>query len=410
MVSAYAREAYVPEQVMLFSPEDEAVYQQRLSALREARRVGRGLTEYSPLERVEGADPENDLPIVPSERRSLPMDALKEAGAYAEKMNSTSLLIWRNGKLEYERYFGTTTRDELLVARSLAKPLTAIVVGRAIELGYIRGLDQPVSDFIPEWRGDERREQMLIRHMLDMRSGFLPQSRSDHADSPLNRAYLHPRHDQVIIHEYPLVDQPGSRFEYSNATSQLVAVVIERATGMRYASFISEKILLPLGAAGGKVWVNREGGTAHAGCCILLPARTWLRLGILLLQDGQWGEHRLLPTGYVAEMRTGTEQNIYYGLGVYVAGPYTERRGFTHPDRPSALSPPVLHSEPYLAEDLFMFDGNGNQVVYIVPSAQLVIMRTGNRPGPGHEWDNSILPNLVLRALPVLEAAPQAVH
>jgi hypothetical protein len=62
----------------------------------------------------------------------------------------------------------------------------------------------------------------------------------------------------------------------------------------------------------------------------------------------------------------------------------------------------VLHSEPYLADDLFLFDGNSNQVVFIVPSRRLVILRVGDNPPrvAGTEWDNSALPNLVLRGLP----------
>jgi CubicO group peptidase (beta-lactamase class C family) len=233
-----------------------------------------------------------------------------------------------------------------------------------------------------------------------MRSGFLPQSMSPDPAHILNRAYLHPRHDEIIIREYPVVDAPGSRYEYNNASSEMVAVLIERATGRRYAEFISSEILQPIGAPGGQVWVNRPGGVAHSGCCLMLPAEAWLRLGILLSTDGVWQGKRLLPVGYVNEMRRPTRENPYYGLGVYVAGDYTPRRGFAHPER-EADSRKVLHSEPYLAPDLFLFDGNANQVVYIIPSERLVILRMGDNPprGEGQEWDNTVLPNTVLRGI-----------
>lgn len=390
-----------------FSDADEALYRERFEALRQARRLGRGLDDYDPLEPVAGAQPARWMPQAQAAQRSVPEQALLRASRHAEQMNSSALLVWRHGMLEHEDYFGGTTRESLLVSRSLAKPLTAIAVGRAIALGFIRDLDQPVAEFVHEWRGDALRERMLVRHLLDMRTGFLPQARSDDPESPLNRAYLHPRHDEVIIHEYPVVDMPGTRFEYSNATSELVAVVLERATGSRYGTFISEQVLAPLGAAGGQIWVNREGGVAHSGCCILLPAQSWLKLAVLLLQDGTWEGRRLLPEGFVTAMTTPTAQNIRYGLGVYVAGPWVERRGFTNPERPLALSRPVLHSEPYLADDLFLFDGNGHQVVYIIPSEGLVILRTGSVPTGDREWDNSYLPNLLLGSLPELRAVPQ---
>ena len=81
-----------------------------------------------------------------------------------------------------------------------------------------------------------------------------------------------------------------------------------------------------------------------------------------------------------------------------MAGRYADRRGFANPDRPV---PKVLHSEPYLAEDLYLFDGNANQVVYIIPSQNLVVLRTGLPPARSEnsEWDNAYLPNTIIRGI-----------
>jgi CubicO group peptidase (beta-lactamase class C family) len=378
--------------------DDEAVYQARFAQLFASFRTGLGLETYEPLEAVPGA--RDHQPLRAASVASIDPSALQRARDYAAANRSSAFLVWRDGVLEESSYFGETLATSTLTSRSLAKPMTAIAVGRAIALGRIRSLDQPVADFVPEWRDDERRRLILVRHLLDMRSGFLPQSMSPDPAHILNRAYLHPRHDEIIIREYPVVDAPGSRYEYNNASSEMVAVLIERATGRRYAEFISSEILQPIGAPGGQVWVNRPGGVAHSGCCLMLPAEAWLRLGILLSTDGVWQGKRLLPVGYVNEMRRPTRENPYYGLGVYVAGDYTPRRGFAHPER-EADSRKVLHSEPYLAPDLFLFDGNANQVVYIIPSERLVILRMGDNPprGEGQEWDNTVLPNTVLRGI-----------
>jgi CubicO group peptidase (beta-lactamase class C family) len=377
---------------------DEALYLERFT--RMTSRQQQGLERYEPLEPVPGAKRYRPLTSVTEGRGTIAPAALAAARDYAERNNSNALMVWRDGRIEGQYYFQGHDATTPIVSRSLAKPLTAVAVGRAIRLGRIRSLDQPVADFVQEWRGDPRRSKILVRHLLDMRSGFLPQAIATKPEDILNRAYLHPRHDEIIVREYPVVDEPGTRYEYNNATSELVAVLIERATGVRYGEFVSREVLQPLGAAGGDVWVNRPGGTAHSGCCILVPPETWLRLAVLLLDDGVWNGRRLLPAGYVAEMRQGTPQNPYYGLGVYVAGKYTDRRGFANPER----QPPaqrVLHSEPYLASDLFLFDGNANQVVYVVPSERLVIVRTGNPPprANGNEWDNAYLPNTVMRGI-----------
>lgn len=393
-----------------YSAEDEALHLARFERLMEAARLGAGLDAYDPLAPVEGAGELEPLPVADGDARSIDDAALEDAQRYAQRMNSNALLVWHDGVVELEAYFGEHTRESLVVSRSLAKPLTAIAVGRAMALGHIDSLDQPVADFIDEWAGDARREQMLVRHLLDMRTGFLPQGLSPDPQHILNRAYLHPRHDEVIIHDYPVVDEPGTRYEYSNATSELIAVVIQRATGMRYEEFLSEEVLRPIGAAGGEIWLNRPEGVAHAGCCILLPAQTWLRLAMLLLDEGTWEGAQLLPEGYVAEMKTGTPQNPRYGLGVYLPDTFTSRRPFGNLERQPELGPGILHSEPYLADDLFMFDGNASQVVYIVPSQRLIILRTGSNPPRDDEWDNSYLPNLLLPALPGFpgESSPQA--
>ena len=237
-----------------------------------------------------------------------------------------------------------------------------------------------------------------MHQLLDGTAGFLPQGFSVDPDDILNLAFLHPRHDEIIATDYPVVSEPGSEFSYNNAQFDLVALLIQRATGRRYHRFLGEELLRPIGARGGEVWVNRPGGTAHAGCCIQIPPESWLRLGVLLVQDGLWEGRRLLPEGYAARMATGTAANPYYGLGVYVAGDYTPRRGWAGPKRtPPAMQ--VLHSEPYLAADLYLFDGNGNQVMYIVPSEQLVILRTGTGPARPQDWDNSRLPNAVMRGI-----------
>lgn len=383
-----------------FLPADEALYRQRFEQLRDSFVSGLGLEEYDPLEAVPGAQRVTPLPQKSLTERTIADEALETARDYAARNRSDALLVWRAGALEAASYFGSMRADSTFASRSLAKPMTAIAVGRAIELGHLRSLDQPVADFFPTWRQDPLKSTLRVRHLLDMRSGMLPQTPEMSADHILNRAYLHPRHDEILLNEYPFTDMPGSRYEYSNASSEFVALLIERATGLRYAEFLSKHILQPLGAAGGTVWINRPGGLAHSGCCLMLTPETWIRLGVLLLDDGVWQGRRLLPAGYVREMTAGTAQNAYYGLGVYVAGPYIRRRGFLNPARePEARR--VLHGEPYLAADLYLFDGNSNQVLYVVPSERLVVLRIGAAPpkAQGVEWDNAVLPNTLMRGI-----------
>ena len=381
--------------------DEEAVYMQRYEAQEQAAKAGGGLPSYDPLEQVAGAAPIQPLPLATPD---IATAAIAQAREFAAVRNSSAFLVWHKGALIEESYFDGYDRDALVNAKSLAKPLTAIVIGRAIAQGYVKSLDQPVADFITEWRDDPRKSKILIRHLLDMRTGLLPQGIPSGPDDILARAYLHPRHDEIIINEYPLINEPGTRYDYSNANAELVAPLIERATGMRYAEYLTEALLEPLGAAGGTIFVNRPGGTAHSGCCVQLPAQTWLKLGILLLNDGVWNGQRLLPEGYVTAMRTPTPQNPNAGLGVWTGEPYAKLRGSLNPEEDMGRT---LHSEPYAASDLFLFDGNGHQVVYIVPSQDLVILRTGSYPSRDYPWDNSVIPNLIIGGItPIVARSP----
>ena len=370
--------------------DSDKIFLQRYEALLASR----GLADYDILEPIDGA---HDLPSLRAnpDQKQIALEALETAKQYAAATNSSALIVWRNGELLSEQYFGETDRNSLLLSKSLSKPLTAIAVGRAIQLGKIRSLDQPVSDFVQEWKNTDK-ATMTVRHMLAMETGLLEQSFAMDPQNHWNRAYLDPYHERYIIDEYPLTSKPGSKYNYSNAAGDLVAIVIERATGQRYDRFVGEEILQPIGAAGGNVWFNREGGTPHSGCCMNLPARSWLQLGILLANDGKVDGKAILPPGFVDEMRHPGAHNIHYGLGIWLGAPYAERRGFMGPDSPAAK---IFHSQPYLADDLFLFDGNGNQTVYIIPSQNMVILRMGNVPDKPVEWDNSMLPNLLLSGL-----------
>ena len=364
------------------------VYQSRFAAYSAGNLSGLNL--YDPLKAVAGAD--NYTPFELSESQAISPDAIQAAIDYLQDRRTTSFMIWHEGELVAQKYFDDQTPDGTINSRSLAKPLGVIAVGRAIKSGHIKSLDQPVSDFFHEWKTDDR-SKILVRHLLDMRTGLMMQTQEKDPNHVMNKAYLHPAHDQVIIDEYPLINPPGSRYEYANANAELVAPLIERATGQQYEDWMTQEIFKPLGAKGGEVWMNRDGGTAHAGCCTLLPPETFFRLAILYLNEGVWEGDRLLPEGFVDQVKTGTPQYPYAGMGVYVAGDYIEARGPANPDFPLGKT---KHGEPYLAEDLFLFDGNGNQVAYIIPSANMVIFRSGTWPSQELGWDNAVLPNIIL--------------
>ena len=383
-------------QKRIYPEKYEKLYIDRLKALFEGQGGQNGGFSYDPLLTVQGAD---ELQALPSTTANIPnsinQSALNSVNEYAARQNSQALYIWHKGKMHSTEFFNGANKETLIVGRSLAKPITVTAVGRAIQDGYIESIEQPVSDFIGEWKNTDR-AGITIRHLLEMRSGLLKQSFSKDPKDILNRTYLHPYHAEIIINEYPLTHEPGTRYDYSNANAELIAPLIERATGKKYQDWISEEVFKPLGALGGKIWVNRPNGMVHAGCCILLPADTFFRIGLLSYFKGRWGGKQLLPNGYIKKTKTASAQNKWSGMAAYLGQPYTERRGAANPDINVGKT---YHSEPYLAQDLYLFDGNAHQVIYIVPSEELVVMRVGNPPPRDTPWDNAFIPNTLIRGI-----------
>ncbi len=373
----------------LTAAEAKALYETRFARFM----ADPGNFTYDFMEPLAGAKPYAALPR--GGEQAFAASSLAGASAYAAANNSTAFMVWRKGQVVAESYGAGVKADTPLNAKSLAKPLTAIAIGRALALGKIKSLDQPIGTIIPALK-DTPKGAILVRHLLDMRTGLLEQAFVADPESPLNRAYLDADHGRYLVDHYPLTHEPGTRYGYSNATSELVAVLIEAATGRRYTEFVNDEILVPLGAAGGEQWVSSPGGLAHSGCCITMPAESWLRLGALLAQDGVWQGKRLLPTGYVAAMAQGTPQNPNYGLGLWLGTPYREYRGFGAPDAPGLK---IYQSAPFADPDMVMFDGNGSQTVHISRRHQLVILRMGPNPPKSPGWDNAYLPNLLIGAM-----------
>lgn len=361
----------------------------------------KGYTWYQPTEEIAGAH-EGFFEVTPADSRTISEDALAAASAYAESNTSESLLVWHRGALQHAAYWLGHAPSDVVNSRSMHKMAGGLLIARAIADGYIDSLDDAVTKYIPAWRGTDK-EAISIRNVLQMSSGLRWFSIRDTPPFGLSsRRYLDPYWDEVLLEEIEMSFAPGTEYDYSDTTADVMPHIIQGATGRRYAEYFSEALLKPLDAAGGFIWVNREGGMPHGGCCLMLPPETWLRFGIMVLNGGQWGGQQLLPEWWLQEMLTPSANKEHFGLMIWLGTPHVERRLYHRPESPinQVPKPGVYNSEPFLAEDLFMFDGAEGRMVYIVPSEDLVIVRTGFRPPSGQpEWDNAYLPNTILRGI-----------
>ena len=338
---------------------------------------------------VIGGRPGPWLPVAPVGRTTLPVAGLEAAAAWAQPRKTNALIIIHRGKVQLERYWNGMLPDQLANGRALTRSITPMLLGFALEGGKL-GLDDSLAKFITEWR-DDPRGRITVRQLAQNVSGLevapsLPVS-VVYGNKDLYLAY---GGDVVrAAMNYPAVHPPGTRFEVAQENTQLLALVIERATGTAVQTLLSDRVWKPIGASDAAFQFDRPDGHARVMCCMRATPRDWARVGLLLAQDGKWEGRQVLPAGWVKTMATPSARNPNFGLGLWLGSPYVAKRAYFE-GQPGVIP----QSEPFLADDVRIMEGGGNRTLFIVPSKQLVILRHGQQVP---DWDNAALVNAVLR-------------
>jgi CubicO group peptidase (beta-lactamase class C family) len=373
------------------TPEEREVVLRRMAALPLERGV-EAVEAYQPAETVPGARRGvRPLPRVSPLRAGIAPAALAEAEALAEQQQSHALLVAIDGRLVLERYWNGFSRQSRFSTASMHKGVMALAMGAAAAEGRI-GLADPVGRHIAEWRQDPR-GAVTIAQLLEMASGlaFPPAPpgppRPDHANLRLMFA---PDIRKVAL-EVPQAAPPGTVFAYSNTDSQLAGEALAAALPHRYARFLSERIWKPIGAADAALFLDREGGSAHWFCCLQASAMDWLRVGELIRKRGQANGRQILPAPWIDGMTAPSALNPNFGRQIWRGSPHAPVRRYA-----ATIALTIPAQDPFLAEDVVFLDGAGGQRVYAIPSARMVIVRIGR---PALAWDDSALPNILLRGL-----------
>jgi CubicO group peptidase (beta-lactamase class C family) len=265
----------------------------------------------------------------------------------------------------------------------MAKTVTTMLIGRAIQQGFIKSFDQPVIDFIPEFRNDSLGRLCTIRDLSGMRSGFNWTEDYRTPFNPTAESYYGHNIERMML-KRNFSDRPGGHFRYASADTQLLAIILKRATGKSLADYLSDEFWKPLGMERDALWTI-SGGLEMSFCCIHTNVRNYARLGQLLLQQGNWNGRQLLDSAFVERMVTPNE-------AAFDAG---EPRKYGHSVWVDNVHQP----------NFFAFLGHLGQRIIIVPEENLVIVRLGKeadkRPlGRGHlDTDNYYFIDEVVKML-----------
>lgn len=338
---------------------------------------------YQPKELVKGRFDPNLLEI--SENNStLDKKTIDILSNYAETHHSSALVIAHRNKIIYERYWDGFNPDSKSNSMSMSKTISALLIGNLIQDRKINSENDSASDYIPEWREDERM-LITIKNLLRMESGLysgtswktiIPWSILIHLGNDLMYYLTHVN----------LVRTPGQQFDYNNINGQAIGLLIQNASGKRYSEYASEKIWSKIGAADAEVWLDHPGGLARTYCCYFASARDWVKLGLLLLNQGKIRHQEVVSREWIQRMLEPSLHEPEFGYFIWLGN----SRGEYKPLKKQRL-------KDYLARDVFFLDGRGKQRVYVMPTQEMIIVRIGENSEK--DWDDAFLPNAVINGL-----------
>ena len=266
--------------------------------------------------------------------------------------NTASFLVIKDGKLLHEQYWKGYHKISLTNSFSMAKAVTVMLLGKALEEGKIKKIDDKFSDYFDEFKTKPSAENLTLRNLAQMESGmdwsedyknpFLPNARAYYGNSLINATFTR-----------RFKEKSGERFEYQSGSTQLLGFAVKKAVNKTLSSYLSEKFWTPLGMEQNAIWSTDQSGMEKTYCCIHATSRDFAKLGQLFIDDGKVGDKQILDLDFIKQMRTPTEKSDeIYGMGFWI----------NHDN-------PIKH---------YYFLGLQGQYIIMIPEHKMVIVRTGS--------------------------------
>ncbi len=233
-----------------------------------------------------------------------------------KKTRASSLLVVKNGKLLHEQYWKDHDFSSLMNSFSMAKGVLSILVGCAIDDGYLESEDQLVSTLFPKYAESFYGKHLTVRHLMTMQAGFdwIEEYRHPFAENS-KQYFVEDLAGQAFNIDF--IEMPGTRYEYQSVAAQLLGLVLRKAVHQDLATYLSEKIWKPLDMEFPAKWSTDEKGVEKAFCCIHATARDFARLGQLIMQNGRWKGKQLISKDYCQRMLTPTPENDAFCFTVW---------------------------------------------------------------------------------------------
>ena len=301
---------------------------------------------------------ENDVPQPwPKHKDYNSVTETERLQKYNEAYGAIAYVIIKNDSIWFENYYDGFDENSKTNSFSMAKSYVSGLMGRAIEEGYIKSLNQPVSDFFPEF-SEGLAAKLTVGDLSSMASGTNWDEKYYSPLSITTRAYFDDDLKKIIL-GLKVIKEPGQAYKYSSGDTQLLAMVIEKATGKKLYNYLTESFWKPLGSENETLWQvdSKEHDLVKAYCCIASNAKDFARFGKLYKDHGKWKGEQLLDSAFVAKSITPRfAESPQYGYGFWMQ----KRDG----------------------KSFFMMRGHLGQYVIVEPEDNIIIVRLGHQKSP----------------------------
>ena len=287
---------------------------------------------------------------------------------YLAETRSTAFIAIKDDTIIAERYYNGHARDSIQRSFSTAKSFTGLLVGIAIDEGYIESVGQPAAVYVPEL-AEKGYGEVTIRELLMMSAPFAFTS----GPFPWNDdtiLYYTPNLREATLAGLRPCPRQETHFHYSNYSTQLLAMVLERATDTTVTAFFEEQLWQQMGTEYGATWsLNREGGIEQAASGLNARAIDYVKLARLYLEGGRWEGSEVVSEAWISESITPEEglPEGYYSKWERDQEIYYKYQWWGH----------LLPDGGY---NYFMKGAHG-QVIYVCPQKKLILARFGYREG-----------------------------
>lgn len=281
------------------------------------------------------------------------VEATEALAELNDTLGTVAFLVIKNDSIWFEKYFDGFGKNSQTNSFSIAKSITSALLGKAIDDGHIKSLEQPVGDFYPQYSGSG----MTVGDLSSMASGLNWDESYYNPFGMTARAYYDDNLAEIILN-LKVVDTPGLRFNYLSGNTELLAMVIQAATNKKLADYLYESFWQPMGFENPAVWQadDEKNRLVKAYCCIGSNARDFARFGKLYKDFGKWNGQQILDSAFVAKsIRPRFAESPEYGYGFWLSN--------------------------YLGKKIFVMRGILGQYVIVVPEDNLSIVRLGHQRG-----------------------------